>query len=292
MQTLDVLGRRIRTTESLGSIVRTMKSLSQVSIHQYEIAASTIAEYHRTIALGLQMVIRTQPPSEPREPMTAKRVAVLLFGSDHGLCGRFNDQVVDFALQRLDAKGIAPESRLWLVVGARAEARLEARRQTASTCYFLPGSVSGLAETTGSILVKLDRWREEGAFDRAVVFHNCREDMGVPVPRERQVWPVDPDYLGSLARKPWESRCLPMYSMDSRALLSALIRQHLFVTIFRAGADSLSAEHAARLAAMQAAERNIVEKLQEMNADYRRERQNAITAELLDIVAGYEATRE
>jgi F-type H+-transporting ATPase subunit gamma len=76
--------------------------------------------------------------------------------------------------------------------------------------------------------------------------------------------------------------------MDSQALLSSLVREHLFVSIFRAGAESMASEHATRLAAMQAAERNIGEHLDEMNGVFHRARQQAITEELLDIISGYE----
>ena len=75
-------------------------------------------------------------------------------------------------------------------------------------------------------------------------------------------------------------------------LLSWLIRQHLFVTVYDIGAQSLASEHASRLASMQTAERNIAERLDELTATYRRTRQDAVTTELLDIVAGAEAMRE
>jgi F-type H+-transporting ATPase subunit gamma len=58
-----------------------------------------------------------------------------------------------------------------------------------------------------------------------------------------------------------------------------------------AGADSMAAQHAARLSAMQSAERNIAEKLQEMHTEHCRARQNAITTQLLDIIAGSAALR-
>jgi F-type H+-transporting ATPase subunit gamma len=67
-----------------------------------------------------------------------------------------------------------------------------------------------------------------------------------------------------------------------------LIRERLFVTIFRAGAEFMASEHATRLASMQAAERNIQEHLEEMTGAFRRRRQQAITEELLDVVAGFE----
>ena len=79
--------------------------------------------------------------------------------------------------------------------------------------------------------------------------------------------------------------------MDREALFSALLRQHLFVTIYRALARSLASEHAMRLASMQSAETNIRDHLEEMNGTYRRMRQDSITLELLDATAGYEAMR-
>lgn len=291
MQTLELLGKRISTTQDLQSIVRTMKSLSAVSIHQYEIAEAAAHEYHRTIELGLQIALQAGPSAEPIEADQEECIAILLFGSDLGLCGRFNDQIVDYALEWVTTQQDVGKSFRWLTVGARATARLEARGAEPAATYSLPGSINGLSESVGTILGALDQWREDGIIDRAVIFYNRREELGSSAPRMRRLWPPDPRYLHALSRKPWDSRTLPMFTMDRAALLSALIRQHLFVSIFQAGAESMAAEHAARLSAMQSAERNIAEKLQEMNAEHRRARQNAITAELLDIIAGSEALR-
>jgi F-type H+-transporting ATPase subunit gamma len=77
--------------------------------------------------------------------------------------------------------------------------------------------------------------------------------------------------------------------MDWDRLFSALMRQYLFVSLSRACAESLASENASRLAAMQGAEKNIDERLTELQALFRQQRQMAITAELLDIVAGVEA---
>jgi F-type H+-transporting ATPase subunit gamma len=77
--------------------------------------------------------------------------------------------------------------------------------------------------------------------------------------------------------------------MNWEALFSAFVQQYLFVTLYRATVESLASENAGRLSSMQAAEKNIEERLTDLNADYRSSRQNAITGELLDIVAGFEA---
>ena len=77
--------------------------------------------------------------------------------------------------------------------------------------------------------------------------------------------------------------------LDRKTLLARLLRQYFFVTTFRACAESQASEHASRLAAMQSAEKNLDERLDEVTTLYRRMRQEAITTELLDVVSGFEA---
>jgi F-type H+-transporting ATPase subunit gamma len=76
--------------------------------------------------------------------------------------------------------------------------------------------------------------------------------------------------------------------MDSDQLFSDLIHQHLFVSVYRALAESLASDNASRLASMQAAEKNIQEHLEELNTLFHQQRQTAITEELLDIISGFQ----
>ncbi|MDB9337432.1 F0F1 ATP synthase subunit gamma, partial [Nodularia spumigena] len=101
--------------------------------------------------------------------------------------------------------------------------------------------------------------------------------------------PVDPNWLKNLEKKAWSTPVLPTFTMNENQLFSALIRQYLFISLYLALAESLASENASRLSSMQAAEKNIEERLSDFNADYRRQRQSSITAELLDIVSGFEA---
>jgi F-type H+-transporting ATPase subunit gamma len=89
--------------------------------------------------------------------------------------------------------------------------------------------------------------------------------------------------------EPWNSRSLPTFVTDRRRLLSRLVQQHLFVSLFRACANSLASENASRIAAMQAAEKNIEVRLEELHGSFNQLRQSAITEELLDVVTGFEA---
>ncbi len=121
---------------------------------------------------------------------------------------------------------------------------------------------------------------------QVLLFHNHHRGGESHEPTSTRLLPLDPDAL--CRESPAPSRSLPGYAVGRAELLAALLREWLFVELFRACAESLASEHASRLLAMQAAERNITDRLAELNTAYRQQRQEAITAELLDVVAGFE----
>ena len=289
METLESLGRRIGTTKDLQSIVRTMKALSAVSIRQYEKAVEALRDHARAIELGFQAVLAHERPPLPGEDSAAGGTIAVVFGSDHGLCGRFNREIAALAQKELRRRGTSPDEVIHLVAGARAAAELAAGGARIAESFLLPGSVAGLTRTAESLLLEIEAWRAREDIARVLVFHNRRTDESTAEPRVTQLLPLDRAWLGRLAARPWPSRARPAYSMDGESVFAALVRQHLFIALFHAGADSAASEHATRLMAMQAAERNIEDRLEDMNTDYRRLRQESITGELLDVVAGFEA---
>jgi len=291
METLEALGKRIGTTQDLQSIVRTMKSLSTVSIRQYEHAVAALRGYSRTIELGLQIILREAPRLNVEPKQTDGPIAAIVFGSDHGLCGRFNAQISRFAMTEMASLSKSAEDKSYLVVGARAASRLEAMGQRVDAFFNLPSSVTGLTATAHGVLHKIDEWRTDRGIARVSLFHNARSVDAMASPVALQLLPLDYGWLERLAMRQWPSHVLPTHTMASHDLFSSLLREHLFVTIFRAGAESMASEHATRLASMQAADRSIQEHLEEMNGAFHSRRQQAITEELLDIVSGFEALR-
>ncbi len=288
METFEALGRRISTTNDLRAIISTMKSLSMVSVHQYDQAVVALQAYNRTIELGFQVLMREHVDLDLGSSCKGPTIAIP-FGSDHGLCGRFNDQIVRFAMAELGRSATAEADVLWLPVGAQIAARLEAQGQSVEGEVRLPGSVNGLTAITQELLLAIDSWRMERGAARVMLFHNRRTDQASAESSAMQIWPFERAWLRSIAGRPWPSRRLPTFTMKPDQLFASLVRQYLFVMIFRAGAQSLASEHATRLMAMQAAERNIDERLDEMNGRFRRMRQQSITEELLDVVAGFES---
>ena len=76
---------------------------------------------------------------------------------------------------------------------------------------------------------------------------------------------------------------------DRARTLRVLVSEYLFVSLFRAYAESLASENASRLVAMQRAEKNIDELLEDLKRNFHRLRQNSIDEELFDGVSGFEA---
>lgn len=290
METLEALGRRITTTEDLAAIVRTMKSLSAVSIRQYERATVALRDYTRTIELALQALLRARPAVPRLERKAAGAAVIVVFGSEHGLCGRFNDEIARFARERIRELTAAGPRPRCLAVGARAEVRLAATGEAVAATLSLPASVSGLTSLAHAVLVQIDAWGAAAGRSPVLLIHHRRTPEAVAAPRVRQLLPLSGERLRNLRARPWPSRRLPAFTMDPQRLFSAVVRQHLFSAVYRAAAESLASEHASRLAAMQAAERNIEEHLDEQHARFRQRRQETITEELLDIVTGFEAS--
>jgi F-type H+-transporting ATPase subunit gamma len=288
MQALEGVKRQIHTAEDLQNIVKTMKALAAVSIRQFERAVASLADYQRTIDLGLQAVLRHEAATPPMARSAPDGcLGAVVFGSDQGLCGRFNDQIAFAALDTLPGLEPRREWRYVHAVGSRVAARLEGLGESVAATSAVPASLAGITPMVQNLLLHLETWREQTHIDRIVLMHHTPLSGPSYSPHLVHLLPID--LTAYQQRAKWPSRSLPAFTLRPRQLLSSLLRQRVFVCLYRAFAESLACENAGRLASMQAAERNIADHLEALRAQYRYQRQHAITAELLDIVSGYEA---
>lgn len=115
--------------------------------------------------------------------------------------------------------------------------------------------------------------------------------MTVTEAQRTRVLSVDLRHFAGHWKSQRQSRSLPIHTEPRRELLASLLHKYVFVSLFRACAESLSSENAARSQSMQTAERSITERLQELQSKYHQSRQTSITEELLDVVGGFEVLR-
>ena len=284
--TVASLGRKIAGAGELQSVVRTMKALAASSIVQYERSVRALGDYSRTVELGLRVTLRGAGIPRAARHSDSGRIGVVVFGSDQGLVGQFNDRVADHAMKTLAALPGTP--RVW-AVGERVHARLQDEGLALAGLFPVPNSVQAVIPLVGRILVEHEsdqRMEEDSSLH---LFYNRPAPGVVYAPVHQRLLPLDEAWHRDLAMLPWPTPSLPEVIGDLGSTLGALIREHLFVSLFRASAESLASENASRLAAMERADRNIEELLEEMNGRFHRLRQSSIDAELFDVTAGYEA---
>ena len=290
MQTSEALKRRIQSAQDLLGVVKTMKALAAVSIRQYQKAVESLGDYNLTVEMGLQIALRERRGGgAASEKAKVSRIGAIVFGSDQGLCGQLNNIIVAHANEEMDRIGVKKENRVVIAVGMRAADIMEDTGQRILEVLTNPGSTSGITPMVQDITVLLENWRFRRQIEHMYLFFNHYVSGATYRPKTVRLLPVDREWLKNLEMKKWPSKTLPMFTMDWEALFRSLIREYLFVSLYRAFAESLASENASRLAAMQSAEKNIEERLEDLFLQYHRQRQMTITEELLDIVAGFEA---
>lgn len=287
MEELERLKRKIKNASELLSLVKIMKTISASNIREYEHAVSSLKEYNQTVELGLQIVLRNQPKDLLASFEGKRHLGAVVFGSDQGLCGNFNDQIAAYAIKKINE--CEYKDLTAIAVGERVVPYLEDGDLPVESHLSFYGNHQGITQVMMEMLVKIEAWRTEKGIDRIVLFYNRPMPDAAFSPHMVNLIPVDAKWLSCLAGKKWPSHTLPTYSMDVDRLFSSLMRQHLFITLYRSFIESLASENASRLLSMQMAEKNIEEHLNELDVQYHRERQAGITSELLDLVTGFEA---
>lgn len=290
------LGRRIHSAGDLQSVVRTMKALAASSIGQYERSARALGDYHRTVELGLSACLRENEARQFFDLRSdAGEIGAVVFGSDQGLVGQFNDVVADHAVAALAALPGRPH--LW-AVGERVRARLVDAGLRVHGLFAGPETLAAITPLIGRILVDHESLstRETPSPPELYLFHNRpTADTGAAyAPVAQRLLPLDAGWRDALAARAWPTKALPEIvgggaARAGASTLRALIREYLFVSLFRACAESLASENASRLAAMERADRNIDDLLEEMHGRIHRLRQSGIDEELFDVIAGFEA---
>lgn len=290
MLNLESLKRKIHSAEELRSVVKTMKVLAAASIRQYERAVDSLEEYNETVEMGLQILLQARPDTEIvlKGSPTGRR-GVVIYGSDLGMVGQFNAQIVSFAMKTLNDLQVNNEDRSILVLGERVVGLLEEEKQNIEERLSFPGTLEGVAGVLQEMLEIIDVWRMKRKVEQIILFYNKPLTHATYAPRMQYLLEINPEWVKDLRNRKWLSHVLPTFTMDWDQLFSAFIRQYFFVVLYRAFVESLASENASRLSSMQAAEKNIRDILDELTLQYNQERQNSITAEILDIVAGFEA---
>jgi F-type H+-transporting ATPase subunit gamma len=200
--------------------------------------------------------------------------------------GQFNDVIADFAIKTLAALPGKPE--VW-AVGERVYARLTDAGVPLMGLFAVPNSVKAITPLVGQIQIESEAHRAKGDYARVYVFHNRPQTGALYEPVSQRLLPLDAQWQQGLVKVAWPTKTLPEVMGGGTGTLRTLIREYLFISLFRACAESLASENASRLAAMERADKNIDELLENLTRSFHRLRQTSIDEELFDVISGFEA---
>lgn len=290
------LHQKIDSARDLQSVVRTLKAIAASNISHYEQAVSALADYNRTVQLGLSVALRDRqkcPIPLENHKTHQPETTVVVFGSDQGLVGQFNEIIADFAFKN---NALASSHLQIWTVGESVYQLLTSMGMTVSQPFAVPQSVKAIAPLVGQILLAYDHLpnfpgsAEDAHLEsRALyLFYNHPTPEGLYSPVMQRLLPLDNQWLMALLQQTWPTSKIPQVISKDSTTLSALISEYVFVSLFRASAESLASENSSRLAAMERAEKNIKDMLENFQKDFHELRQNTIDEELFDVTAGFE----
>ena len=284
---LDGLRHKLNGAEQLGSVVRAMKAISASAIVQYEKAIDALGQYQRSVELGLSLCVGDERPRAtgaavaPHNPTGA-----LIFGSDQGLVGRFNEVIGDFAAEFLRKR---PGTKTVWAVGERVCPALEAAGLAVRKRFVVPSSVAAITALVTEIQIEIEGYTAGERYSEIHVFHNSPRAGARYEAANQRLLPLDAAWYRRLREISWPTAQLAQVLGDRTTSLTALVHEQLFISLYRACAESLASENASRLEAMQRAEQNIDAVSNELRQSVNRLRQSSIDEELFDVVSGFNA---
>jgi F-type H+-transporting ATPase subunit gamma len=280
-ETLESLRRKLDAAAKLGSVVRAMKALAASSIGQYDAALRSLGDYQRSVEVGLHTSLPVDAVPA-RKSAAAAAIGAIVFGSDQGLVGRFNEVIAEFVLGKLAA--MPGRKQIW-GVGDRVCELLAAAGLPLAGRHALPGSVDGIGALVEQLQYESEASHSKGECASVYVFNNRPQSVALYGPASLLLLPLDPGRAGQPDHTDRSS--VREVLGDRNANRGALVREYLFICLYKACAESLASENGSRLVAMQSAQKNIEALCAATSQSYYRLRQSSIDEDLFDVMTGF-----
>ena len=319
MPSLKEIKGRIASVNSTRKITSAMKMVASSKLHHAQVAIQNMLPYETMLEHILKSFLAAEAEAQTiyDQPRPVKRAALVVFSSNSSLCGGFNANVIKSMMNTVDnyASSIGQENIDIYPIGRKVE---EKARKLG---YNVMGSYADLCDKPHArqcidLAMLLGKRFAEGEIDKVEFIYHHFKSAGSQVLTRKTFLPIDvetelerdherdltsiaatkesQEYLKKHARhtetssgeevKPLNDNFIVEPDMDT--VLSQLIPKMGHLMLYTALLDSVASEHAARMVAMQTATDNADELLRELNLQYNKSRQQAITSELLDIVGG------
>lgn len=287
MPSLKALRSRIKSVKNTRQITKTMKMVAAAKVRR----ARTAVENARPYAARLSTILGTiAGGADGTAPLlltgreTVKTVCLVVCGSDRGLAGGLNSNLLKAAYAWIKTREAAGQTVKLVAVGRKIEAGFKSTYPNLIVATYTDMGRNVEFAHAQTIAQQLLASFEEGSFDEVHLMSSKLVTMMTQVPETHQLIPF--------ARPVMEANTtasVPEFEPDEETVLQHLLPLNLNMQVFTALLESAASEQAARMAAMDSATRNAGEMIKRLTVQYNRSRQAAITTELIEIIAGAEA---
>ena len=285
MPNLKDIRRRIGSIKKTQQITRAMRMVAGAKLRRAQAASENARPYADRMRATVSQV--SQGVSEDAHPLfeqraSVKKLEVVGATSDRGLCGGFNSNAIKFAA-KLIAEREAEGCEVSITTAGRRGQEFFRRRRSEQ----LEGNYPQLDWVTYAQATEIAKGISgrfiSGEVDEVFLVYNEFVSAMTQTPKSVRLLPFAADDEVSGDILPYE------IEPDPESLLAVLVPKAVEVEIYRALLENQTGEHAARMAAMEAATRNTEELVETLTLQFNRARQAAITRELVEIVSGAEA---
>jgi len=292
MASIKDLKKRITSTKNTQQTTKAMKMVSAAKLRRATDAIMSQRPYALEIA-RLMSVLAGQGATGDSEDTSAKKPAslVVVFSSDRGLCGGYNSNVIRAATQFISAKTEAGRTVKAAFVGKKAHELVRLRTGIGSAHYEEFGAKINFRKATDLAKHILPLY-ETGEVDEIVFVYNEFVNAITQEVKTERVLPLelahhakDDAALQSLHSE------LAIYKPSKEALYEALSAKYFVVQVFKALLEAQASEHGSRMSAMENATKNAGDMIRKLTLQYNKQRQAAITKELLEIISGSESQK-
>lgn len=289
MPSLKSLRGRIKSVKNTRQITSTMKMVAAAKLRRARDAAEKARPYaDRLLAVLNNLAAQSDNASAPlllQGRPNPKIVRVVVFGSDRGLCGAFNGNVLKAAfeaMRRFEAEGKTVE---FVAVGNKACDGLDSKELNKVVKAYRDGTKDQTFAAANRIGTELVDAFLQGQCDEVYIIYNQFISTLTQKPKLTRLVPFTADESAA----PKGPHAAMEYEPSEDAVLADLLPRNLAVQVFQAILESNASEQGARMTAMDNATRNAKEMIKKLTLKYNRTRQATITSELIEIISGAEA---
>lgn len=292
MQSLEEIRHRAKSIEDIRHITKAMNMLSAIRLKQAERRIADARPFAQRITEVLVDIAGLV--GGKHHPLMAERTggrsAFVLFTSDRGLCGPFNDNIVEAAFQYIEQHALS-ERADFLVVGGIGRGVLRDRGVPIVHEYLRPGKQPTFS-LARSVAADVSELFVQQRIDEAFLVFSRYYSSIEQHPRLFRLLPIVPLELGEQRRSVSSSGDALVFEPSAEAVLGHLVPRYVETAIYRALLESYAGEQAARMTAMGAATDNADKMIDELTVLYNQSRQSEVTSEINEIVGGSEALLE